>query len=169
MRLFMGMRTPEHSVQPSGRAIEGVVIAVSEPLRRALVLRYGIEVGSDAHGEAIAFAFENPERILTLTNPAGYLYRVAQSSARRARRWGRTLANVPIAGANHRDDVPELDRLLADLKPMHRAAVVLTHGYGYTYREVADLIGVTETAVRNYVHRALTALRRELLSEEQHD
>ena len=163
------MRTPEDRVEPRAATIEGVLAAVSPPLRRALVLRYGIDVGSDAHGEAMAFAMENADRIMTLTNPAGYLYRVAQTSMRRARRWGRTLEHSHAAGASHRSDVPELDRLLAGLKPMHRTAVVLTHGYGYTYREVADLIGVTETAVRNYVHRALTALRRELLPEELHE
>ncbi|MEO8695965.1 MAG: sigma factor-like helix-turn-helix DNA-binding protein [Acidimicrobiales bacterium] len=45
------------------------------------------------------------------------------------------------------------------MKPDHRVAVLLVHGYSFTYREVAALLGVSEAAVTNYVHRGLTRLR----------
>ena len=40
----------------------------------------------------------------------------------------------------------------------------MVHMYSFTYREVAELIGVTEAAVTNYVHRGLKRLRH-LLAE----
>jgi DNA-directed RNA polymerase specialized sigma24 family protein len=38
-------------------------------------------------------------------------------------------------------------------------AVVLVHCFGYRYREVAELLGVSEAAVTNHVHRGLARLR----------
>ena len=40
--------------------------------------------------------------------------------------------------------------------------MLLVHGYGYSYREVADLLEVTEAAVTNYAHRGLKKLRSRL-------
>ena len=55
-----------------------------------------------------------------------------------------------------------LPRALAGLRPDERVAVVLVHGYAWTYQEVADLLGVPTSTVRNHVHRGLTRLRSSL-------
>jgi DNA-directed RNA polymerase specialized sigma24 family protein len=44
--------------------------------------------------------------------------------------------------------------------------VLLVHGYGFTYREVVDLLHVSEAAVTNHIHRGLTRLRS-LLEETE--
>ena len=46
-------------------------------------------------------------------------------------------------------------------------AVVLVHMYGFSYREVADVIGASDAAVTNYVHRGLKRLRDVLEREER--
>jgi RNA polymerase sigma-70 factor (ECF subfamily) len=60
-------------------------------------------------------------------------------------------------------DLPLLDvdlfRALEQLREEHRIAVLLTHGYGYTYRQVAEVLDVSEAAVTNFVHRGMTKLR----------
>ena len=49
--------------------------------------------------------------------------------------------------------------MLANLPLRQRTAVVLVHVYGWSYQDVADLIGRSLSDVRNDVHRGLTALR----------
>ena len=48
---------------------------------------------------------------------------------------------------------------LRRLKPDERAAVVLVKSHGYSYREAAEMLGVSEAAVTNHVHRGLIRLR----------
>jgi len=50
--------------------------------RAALVAAYGTNVGSDA-AEALAYGFEHWDDVAGMANPAGYLYRVGQTEARR--------------------------------------------------------------------------------------
>jgi predicted RNA polymerase sigma factor len=55
----------------------------AEPrLRRALIARYGGEVGREAASEALAYGWEHWDRVQSMTNPLGYLYRVGQSRSR---------------------------------------------------------------------------------------
>ena len=131
------------------------------PVRRALVARYGIEVGAEAAAEAATWAVEHAERLAMMGNPAGYLYRVGQTAARRSVRWGSRhvmFPSEPVA-----PDLPLLDvdlfRALEQLREEHRIAVLLAHGYGYTYRQVAEVLDVSEAAVTNFVHRGMTKLR----------
>ena len=44
-------------------------------------------------------------------------------------------------------------------------AVLLVHGYGFSYREVAEVLDVSEAAVTNHVHRGLRKLRSRLEGE----
>ena len=60
--------------------------SVTPRLRAALVAAYGVDIGSDAAAEAMAYAWEHWDRVGEMGNPAGYLYRVGQTAARRLRR-----------------------------------------------------------------------------------
>ena len=51
---------------------------------------------------------------------------------------------------------------LAKLPNTQRAALVLCHYEGASYREAADMLDVTEAAVKSLVHRARTRLTTEL-------
>ena len=138
-------------------------------LRRALVARYGPEVGVEATADAIAYAWQHWNRVSQMDNAMGYLYRVGQTTARRHRRWGRVVSLPPerlqpdVAdeqGSNGSDSA--LPSALARLRPDERVAVVLVHGYAWSYQEVADLLGVPASTVRNHVHRGVTRLRSNL-------
>ena len=54
-------------------------------LRIALSAAHGLETGREAAAEALAYGWEHWDRIQTMENPAGYLYRVGQNQARRMR------------------------------------------------------------------------------------
>jgi DNA-directed RNA polymerase specialized sigma24 family protein len=152
---------PEAPGEPAD--FEAFVLAAEPTLRRALVAAYGYEDGREATAEALAYAWEHWDRVRQLPNSTGYLYRVAQSSAARGRRWRRrpspllTLA----AGTEYRFE-PGLPAALASLSERQRIAVVLVHGFGYTLREVADLIGIKITTVQNHLERGLRRLREQL-------
>ena len=73
-----------------------LVVDLAPRVRAALVAAYGVEAGRDAAAEAVAWALEHPERLRGLDNPAGYLYRVGQTAARRDRR---PLGLLPVVPA----------------------------------------------------------------------
>jgi len=128
-------------------------------LRPALVAHHGVEMANDLCADAIAYAWENWDRVRDLDNPVGYLYRVATSRARRYRRWRRPVALPAESGAAAVVSDPGLPVVLAKLPSGQRTAVVLVHVYGWSYQDVADLIGRSLSDVRNDVHRGLAALR----------
>ena len=43
-----------------------------------------------------------------------------------------------------------------------RVAVLLTHGFGYTVREAADIIGVSPSTVQQNADRGLSQIRTEM-------
>ncbi len=132
-------------------------------LRRALVAAYGTEVGVEVTNDALAWAWEHWERVQAMDAPVGYLYRVGQSAARRHHRWRRPLA-LPeeTLGVDDGDGGPRLDEALAGLSASQRVAVLLVHGHGWSYAEVAEATAVSVGSVRNDLHRGMKRLRRQL-------
>ena len=145
------------------RLFEAFVASEGSRLRRALVARYGVEVGNDVANDALTHAWSRWSVVESMSNPVGYLYRVAQSAARPHWRWRRRVALVP---ADDRIEASLLDgevfTALARLSHEQRVAVLLVHGYGYSYAEVASVLGVGVIAVNNYVHRGVARLRNQL-------
>lgn len=133
--------------------------AEGDRLRQALVARFGFEVGRDAAAEAMAYAVEHWAELAELTNPVGYLYRVGQTAARRLRRWERpdVIVSAPVTMDSPLD--VDLQRALMQLRMEQRVAVLLVHGFGHSYRDVADILETTPTNVNNHVRRGLAVLR----------
>lgn len=145
-------------------AVSSNVLVVLEPrLRRALVARYGIDLGTEVAADAMAWGVEHPDRLAGMENPIGYLYRVGQSAARRHLRAGRLPIRFPAEAHGGDAELPgDVFEELKLLKPDQRVSVLLVHGYGFTYREVAEMLSISEAAVTNHVHRGLKRLRRRL-------
>lgn len=152
------------SIIPTEAApLTDLVSSLAPRVRRALVARYGVDVGADAAAEAVAWGVEHPDRLAAMANPAGYLYRVGQSAARRLHRANRGRVSFPREQAVDASDLSgDVFAELARLRHEQRVAVLLVHGYRFTYREVAELLDTTEAAVTNHVHRGLAKLRHRL-------
>jgi DNA-directed RNA polymerase specialized sigma24 family protein len=138
--------------------------ATAPRLRRAMVARFGIEIGDDVTNDAMAYAWEHRDEVIAAVNPVGLLYRVGQSSARRYFRWSRV---VDLPSEEPFGEIvfePGLAPALAAMRSEHRAAVILIHGYGWSYADTAEMMGVPVSTVRNWVTRGLNKLRR-LLKE----
>lgn len=129
-------------------------------LRNALVAAYGVEVGTEAASDALAYGWEHWERVRVMDNPAGYLYRVGQSRSRRVRR----RPPMPIVRRSNPTPwvEPELPKALARLSERQRVAVILVHSLGWTYAETAELLGTSIGTVEIHVRRGLKRLRRSL-------
>lgn len=142
------------------RAFTRFVKETEPKLSYALAAAYGIDVGAEATADALAWAWEHWDEVTGMHNPAGYLYRVGQSSARRYLRPRLLFAGVSPIEAPSVD--PDLPRALGHLTERQRVTVVMIHGLGYTEREVADLLGMSRWSVRTHADRGLSKLRNEL-------
>ena len=133
-------------------------VEAHEPrLRRALLASVGTAAG-DALADALTYAWEHWRRVRRMQNPAGYVYRVARSRAR-----PRKVPPLPPVDAVRLPDVePGLPGALAALPERQRVVVLLVHGFGWTHAEVGELLGISESTVRNHLARGLDHLRRKL-------
>jgi len=135
----------------------------AEPrLRRALVAAYGAERGPEAVAEALGWAWAHWARVRTMDNPVGYLYRVGQSRSRPRRSPPVFPPPAAIPSTDPAWVEPDLPRALATLSERERLAVVLIEGFGWTFREVAEMAGVSPSSVQSYQARGLRKLRAAL-------
>lgn len=65
---------------------------------------------------------------------------------------GRSAAESVAAG-------DELDRLLGALPPEQREVILLSRLYGFSYEEIAEMVGVSGAAVKQKIYRAMQSLR----------
>jgi DNA-directed RNA polymerase specialized sigma24 family protein len=136
-------------------------VAEVEPrLRRALAVAFGRDVGGEATAEALAYAWENWERISTMANPAGYLYRVGRSRARQRKTPPPTFPAVPASESPWVE--PGLPDALGRLTESQRTAVWLIHGFEWTLDETAGFLGISISSVRKHLARGERKLRRAL-------
>jgi DNA-directed RNA polymerase specialized sigma24 family protein len=133
--------------------------AEAEPLlRRAFFALVGMRAAEVA-ADALSYGWEHWPRVRTMENPTGYLYRVGCSRAR-PRRHPPPLASVSTVGLPEIE--PRLPEVLGALPERQRVCVVLVHGFQWTHSEVATLLGVSVSTVRNHLARGLNRLRKEL-------
>lgn len=118
----------------------------------------------DLAQEAFVKAYERWDRVRTMDNPVGYVYRIAMNAHRGrvrrlvlgARRAFTSSAPDPISDTDDRD---VLRRALATLPHGQREAIVLVEWLGMTADEAAPLLGISPVAVRVRISRAKHALR----------
>lgn len=162
------MLDPEPTV--ADEEFERLLGRIEPDLNRAFATRFGVTVGAEVMADVTAWAWEHRRDLAGMDNPAGYLFRVGQSAARRYVRWSAQAdlpqAEVDLAATQQTDVDPGLDAALARLGDDQRVAVVMVHGYGLSYSEAADLVGVPVTTLRNRLRRGLHKLRKHL---EVHD
>ena len=148
------MSSTDHDIDGFGPFVES-----AEPrLRQALSATLGTEVGREATIDALAHAWENWDRVRTMTNPVGYLFVTGRDRGRRSRK--RTLpAFLPVDESVLPWVEPSLPDALERLPERQREVVVLLHCYQWTMSEVADLLGISKTTVQNHSERGLASLR----------
>jgi DNA-directed RNA polymerase specialized sigma24 family protein len=135
-----------------------VFVEEVEPrLTVALAAAYGPEVGKESTADALAYAWEHWSDVQQMHNPAGYLYRVGQTAARRYHRRNPLFPAVEQGGLGHVE--PGLPAALGSLSPQQRSALVLLYVYEWSERDAAELLGVHRSTLRRHRDRALAKLR----------
>lgn len=136
------------------------VADVEPKLSYALAAAYGVEVGRESTRDALAYAWEHWTELRGFENPAGYLYRVGQSAARKYRR--RSIVFPRVSDFEMPQVEPALPEALSKLSRSQRTAVILLYALDWSEREVAELLGVDRSTVRRHRDRGLKKLRRAL-------
>jgi DNA-directed RNA polymerase specialized sigma24 family protein len=140
--------------------VEELVVELAPRLRAALVAAYGVEVGGEAAAEAVVWALERQDRVASLENPAGYLYRVGQTAARKARRPTRLLPETP--NQELPDIEPGLIPALEGLSEQQRIVVVMVLALDWSQAAVAELLEVSPSTVAAHLRRGMQSLRTSL-------
>jgi DNA-binding CsgD family transcriptional regulator len=135
----------------------------AEPrLLHALVACFGPIFGREAAVDALSWAWLNWDRLAGVDNKVGYLFRVGQTASR-----GNAPKSVPSdmsfsSGREIPDVEPALVPALARLSEQQRTTVVLVHAFGWSQTDVAELLDVNVSTVREHLARAMIRLRTAL-------
>ena len=133
---------------------------VEPRLSYAFYAAYGPEVGNEVTADALAYAWEHWDRVAKMDNPAGYLYRVGQSNARRYHRPRILFPKAEPAPAPECE--PGLPAALEQLTEAQRQAVILVYALEWTEEEAARVLGKSRSTVRTHLERGLARLRQSM-------
>jgi DNA-directed RNA polymerase specialized sigma24 family protein len=159
----------EVSIESPSRAEFRAFVREVEPrLLDALVATYGPADGREATVDALSWAWEHWDRLHDVANKVGYLYRVGQSATRRFAARGLPLTDSHISNSRLPDVEPGLIRALAELSDQQRTVVLLVHAFDWSQTDVAALLDVTPSTVREHLRRALERLRHDLEVHDAH-
>jgi RNA polymerase sigma factor (sigma-70 family) len=128
-------------------------------LRESLSAACGDQVGREAAAEALAYGWENWDRLEAMENPVGYLYKVGRGRGRRMLSRSRPVFDR-VDSSRLPDVEPKLPDALARLSERQRVIVILIHCDQWSQGEVAELLGLSRSSVRNHLERAMGSLRK---------
>ncbi len=120
--------------------------------------------------ESFFRVFERWDNVGALEDPTGYLFRVSMNVFRsRYRRLSLALRRALFLVPDAIDDLAavethdEVVRLLMELQPKQRAAVLLTSILDYSAEEAGRMLGLRASSVRSLTTRARARLKREVV------
>jgi len=146
-------------------------IAVGYRLAAAMLNDAGL--AEDAVQEAILRAWRSLGQLRSSAKVKGWFLTIVANRSRsmRSTRWW-SVIRVPEtrmglpSPADAADRRHDLTKALSRLSPDDRAAVFLRFYEDMNSREVGEALGITATAARSRIHRALQKLRVDLAEEE---
>ncbi len=137
-------------------------------LRALYVLTGNAEEAEELMQESFIALWERWDRVGTMEEPTGYLYRTAMNRYRSGRRRATRLARKALspgispdafAVADERD---ALARALDRLPARQRAAIVLVELLGFDAASAARILGVKAVTIRSLASQARAELRKTL-------
>lgn len=146
------------TIKAVGSAFEIFVADVEPRIREALSASLGSQRGRDATADALAYAWENWERVREMDNPAGYLYVVGRDRGRKQVR-SRHVTLLPVGQSRLPEVEPKLIGYLERLPERQRIVVVLLYCFEWTMSEVAEVLGLSKSTIQRHAERGLASLR----------
>jgi RNA polymerase sigma-70 factor (ECF subfamily) len=140
---------------------------------RALVLRAvafalgDVDLGAEATDEALARAYERWAEVGEMTNPAGWVYRVAVNLGRNRTRRRALERRRPVPPDRDRVDLegvadPAIAKALAALPIDQREVLVLRFHLDWPVDAIAEALGCPSGTVKSRIHRGLQRLEKML-------
>jgi RNA polymerase sigma factor (sigma-70 family) len=162
----MPLRVVSDESSPRGAmAFEDLVEAANVRLFRALYLMTGSRhEAEEVMQDAFLAVWERWDRVATMDDPTGYLFRTALNVWRKRLRRASLATRKALSLAPSDDPFETVDEreavfsALRSLRPKERAAIVMTGLLGYTAEAAAPLLGMSAATVRMYASRARAAL-----------
>jgi RNA polymerase sigma-70 factor, ECF subfamily len=138
---------------------------------RTLFRRLWLVTGNRAEAEEImqdAFLrlWERWDRVQHVDDPTAYLYRTAMNVFRRRHQRAVIVLKRAVGAAPRPDEFALADerhlvrRVLAELSPRQRAALVLTEMLGFSAKEAARSLGVSASTVRALAFQGRAAFKK---------
>ncbi len=137
------------------------------------------EIAADLTQDVFLSAYRAIGRTQPGLNLRGWLYTIASNAALSYHRRRKIVQWSPLdVGGN---DVPtagpeaqvlnreELSAALRELPPEQAACILLSVRDGFSYQEIATMLGISEGAVKTRTYRARLALARSLRTSEERD
>jgi RNA polymerase sigma-70 factor (ECF subfamily) len=115
--------------------------------------------------DAFMRLWERWDRVATMQDPTGYLYRTAMNLFRNRYRHAIVVARRSFRAEPQADAVAlveartEVSEALATLSARQRAALVLTDLIGFSSEEAAEMLGVRPGTIRSLASQGRSALR----------
>jgi len=157
------------TARPTRAEFTAFVHEVEPRLLEALTATYGPIDGREATVDALSWAWEHWERLADVGNKPGYLYRVGQTATRRFAVRSLPLTGPLRASVGRLPEVePGLIPALARLSDQQRTVVLLVHAFDWSQTEVAELLDITPSTVREHLRRALEGLRQRLEANHEY-
>jgi RNA polymerase sigma factor (sigma-70 family) len=148
-------------------SFEDLFHAEKDRLYQAMVMLTGNrQEAEDLMQDAFVRVFERWDRVSSVEDPIGYLYRTAMNGFRSHYRRSALALRRAVPPRDRRDDIARADRhldltrRLALLTKKQRTALVLTDFLELSSEEAAEAMGLTPGAVRTQASRARTQLRK---------
>ena len=144
---------------------EAICETTYEPVANATFLIVGDrQVALDITQEAFSRALERWPQVQGMSNPQGWIYRVAINLALSHRRGLRRFSNrVPDQAASNQEPTdPALTGALMRLTPAQRTAIVLRFYLDLSIEDTASVLHKRPGTVRALTSQGIARLRREL-------
>ncbi len=114
--------------------------------------------------DAFLKVLERRERVGSLADPVGYLYRTAMNLFRKRWRGASRVLKRTIALGPRDEEISQIEtrvdvvRAVGSLSPRRRAAIVLTDLLGFDSEEAGRMLGIAPGTVRMHASRGRAAL-----------
>ncbi|MCP5034296.1 MAG: hypothetical protein GY939_21050 [Actinomycetia bacterium] len=148
-----------------GDPVHRILIDARPRLWKAFVAVRGEHGADEAVSEALAWGWEHRERLVSMDNPIGYLYRVGLSRSSKIVGGNSSTASALLpepAEVGLPLIEPGLIPALLSLPERQRCAVWLVHACGWTHAETAEALDIARTTVGTHISRAMASLRQKL-------
>lgn len=155
-------------------AISELILLVQDKLfRYCVMLTHRREVAEDICQEALIKALTKLDQLDRSEAFLGWLYQLAKNiyvdQMRLKSSSERPLEAIADQAADGQDTdvILTVQKVLSHFEPDDRHLLLLVELEGYSYREVGEIVGITEDAVRSRLHRLRTEFKNIFASEKR--